>query len=132
MPIFQSGPIHEVPTNSTNVHAFRITGHLDDDASESLATHMNAIFDRQDSVNMLLDMTAFTGSDWDAMLDGDVISSRFRALSHVDRYAVVGAPDQAAKMIALFDKVIPVKAKAFEAKDSAAAWDFVGAKPVTT
>lgn len=126
---FSAGPIAEIPTNAANVHAFRVTGHIDDDASEALAEHMNEVFDRQDDVNMLLDLTGFTGSDWDSMLDDDVISSRFRALTHVSKYAVIGAPDRAAKMIGIMDKVIPVKAQAFDASEGAAAWAFVGATP---
>jgi hypothetical protein len=79
---------------------------------------------------MLLEMTKFTGSDWDSMLDGDVIKSRFRSLQHVARYAVVGAPDRAAKMIGLMDKVISVEARAFDTHEITQAWDFVGAQPI--
>ena len=66
------------------------------------------------------------------MLDGDVITSRFRALRHVSRYAVIGAPANAAKMINLMDKVIPVEAKAFDTEQTVEAWNFVGASPVVT
>ncbi|WP_298860212.1 STAS/SEC14 domain-containing protein [uncultured Sulfitobacter sp.] len=127
---FSYGPINEIKTDSETVHAFRVTGHIDDDASEALAKYMNAVFDRSEKVNMLLDLTGFTGSDWDSMLDGDVITSRFRALSHVSRYAVIGAPEKASKMINLMDKIIPVEAKAFEATQHEQAWEFVGARPV--
>lgn len=130
MPQFSYGPITEIETDTPTVHAFRVSGHIDDDASEALAKHMNAIFDRTDKVNMLLDLTAFTGSDWDSMLDGDVIASRFRALRHVERYAVVGAPEKAANMIDFMDKIIPVHAKAFDASQIAQAWDFVGAQSI--
>jgi alkanesulfonate monooxygenase SsuD/methylene tetrahydromethanopterin reductase-like flavin-dependent oxidoreductase (luciferase family) len=127
---FNHGPIQQIPTNSETVFAFQIHGHIDDDASEALAKFMNDAFDKHPKVNMLLDMAKFTGSDWDSMFDGDVIKSRFRSLQHVDRYAVVGAPDRAAKMIALMDKVIPVDARAFDEHESAKAWGFVGAKPI--
>jgi hypothetical protein len=126
---FSAGPIIEISTDTATVHAFRVTGHIDDDASEALAKHMNDVFDRQDKVSMLLDLTGFTGSDWDTMFDDDVISSRFRALKHVSHYVVVGAPDRAAKMIGIMDKIIPVKAKAFDSNDLSAAWVFVGAQP---
>ncbi|MEQ8657456.1 MAG: STAS/SEC14 domain-containing protein [Hyphomicrobiales bacterium] len=127
---FSHGAITQIPTNSPTVYAFKVTGHIDDDASEAMAKLMNDVFDRTESVNMLLDLTDFSGSDWDSMLDGDVIESRFRALSHVARYAVIGAPDNAAKMIGLMDKIIPVEAKAFDAAEADKAWQFVGATPV--
>lgn len=128
---FSFGPIIQIETTSPNVYAFRVDGHIDDDASEALAAFMNDVFDKQDKVNMLLDLSGMTGSDWDSMLDGDVIKSRFRALKHVGRYGVVGAPDRAAVMIGMMDKVIPVEAKAFDKKDIADAWAFVGAQPIT-
>ncbi len=126
---FTHGPIQQIPTDAPNVYAFRITGHIDDDASEAMAEYMNDVFDATEhgKVNMLMDLTGFTGSDWDSMLDGDVIESRFKALTHVHRYAVVGAPEKASKMVNFMDKLIPVEARAFAANESHEAWSFVGA-----
>lgn len=130
MPPFSFGPVTQIQTTNPSVYAFRITGHMDDDASEELAKFMNDAFDRHpEKVDMLLDLSGLTGSDWDSMLDGDVLQSRFRALSEVHRYAVIGAPDRAAKMIGFLDKIIPVEARAFDAKDADAAWAFVGETP---
>lgn len=129
---FEFGPINEIQTDKGAVHAFRVDGRIDDDASEALAKHMNNVFDYSEKVNMLLDLTGFDGSDWDSMLDADVITSRFRALSHVARYAVVGAPEKAGKMIGFMDKIIPVEAKVFDVHQMDEAWDFVGARPVTS
>lgn len=129
---FSHGAVHQIPTQAKHVYAFRIDGHVDEDTSEALAEFMNAAFDRHDEkVDMLLDLTGFTGSDWDSMLEGDVLKSRFRALSQVGKYAVIGASDRATTMIGLMDKVIPVKAKAFEAAEQSAAWDFVGTQPAS-
>jgi hypothetical protein len=126
---FSHGPITQIETTSPRVFAFRITGHLDDDASEALAEFMNKVFDDHNGVTMLLDLTGFTGSDWDSMLDGDVLRSRFRALGEVERYAVVGAPKRAAQLIGYMDKIIPVEARAFNANEMDEAWAFVGARP---
>jgi hypothetical protein len=126
---FAHGAVTQIPTNSPTVYAFKVDGHIDDDTSEAMAKFMNEVFDRTQSVNMLLDLRGFLGSDWDSMLDGDVLESRFRALSHVARYAVIGAPDKAAKMISLMDTIIPVEAKAFDADEADQAWRFVGATP---
>jgi hypothetical protein len=131
MPAFSHGPISQIETDNPDVYAFKITGHIDDDASEAMAKFMNSVFDSKEKVNMLLDMTAFTGSDWDSMLDGDVIESRFRSLKHVKKYAVVGAPDKAASMISFMDKLILVDARAFDADEESAAWAFVGARQST-
>ncbi|WP_424972806.1 STAS/SEC14 domain-containing protein [Dinoroseobacter sp. S76] len=127
MTMFQHGAITQIETASPTLYAFRVAGHMDDDAAEALAEFMNAAFDRHDDkIDMLLDLSAFTGSDWDSLFDGDVLESRFRALSELNRYAVIGAPSKAQKMIAFMDKIIPVKAKAFSADEAAKAWEFVG------
>ena len=124
---FSFGPITQMQTTSPTLYAFAVSGRIDDDASEALARYMNAAFDQHDGkVDMLLDLTAFTGSDWDSFLDKDVIVSRFRALSNVGKYAVIGAPERASKMINLLDNVIPVDARAFASDQIDAAWSWVG------
>ncbi|MEL7463051.1 MAG: STAS/SEC14 domain-containing protein [Pseudomonadota bacterium] len=129
MKLFSYGPITQMAATSSDVYAFRVAGNIDDDAAGALAEFMNKVFDERERVSMLLDLTAYTGSDWDAMFDGDVIESRFRALTKVAKYAVVGAPDRATKMIGIMDKIIPVEAKAFGVHQTDKAWAFVGAAP---
>ncbi len=127
MTLFTSGSIRQIETTTPNLYAFRIEGHIDDDSAEDLAKFMNKAFDAHDEkVDMLLDLSGFTGSDWDSLFDDDVVTSRFRALSEVRRYAVIGAPERAQKMIAFFDKLITVEAKAFGAAEAGDAWAFVG------
>jgi hypothetical protein len=75
---------------------------------------------------MLMRLDGFTDSDKTALFDGDVIVSRWRSLFNVEKYAVVGAPDGASKMIDFMDKLLPVDAKAFSSKQERDAWDFVG------
>lgn len=130
--MFRSASVTELKTDQPHVHAFRISGEIDDDTSEDLAKHMNAVFDAAPGkVNMLIDLTHFEGSDWTAIFDDDVVSSRVRALSSVEKYAVVGAPESAEKMIEFMNAIIPVDAKTFDATDIAAAWAFVGANEVS-
>lgn len=71
-----------------------------------------------------------TGSDRGAIFDGHVIESRWRSLFNVDKYAVVGAPEGASKMIDFMNKLIPVDAKAFDRTEEAKAWAFVGTTAV--
>lgn len=97
-----------------------------------MAEFMKVVFDKKDNVNMLLDLTGFSGSDWDSMLDVEVIKSRFRALKHVKKFAVIGAPEKAAKMIGFMHKIIPVDARAFDADQADQAWSFVGAQQLTS
>ena len=131
MKLFTCNSIEQIPANDSHVFAFRISGRISDDDAEAMAKFMNNAFDHADSVNMLMIFDDFQGSDWDAMLDGDVATSRFRALSKVDKYAVVGAPESAAAMINAMDWIIPVDAKTFKLSELDLAWSFVGSKPAT-
>ncbi len=120
--------VRQIPTSSDTVYAFEVSGHVSDDDAEALAEYMNDAFDRHEKVNMLMKLDGYTGSDMDAIFDGEVIESRWRSLFNVEKYAVVGAPDGASKMIAFMDKILPVDAKSFASHEEAMAWEFVGEK----
>ncbi|MEM6694909.1 MAG: STAS/SEC14 domain-containing protein [Pseudomonadota bacterium] len=129
--MFEHGSIKSIATDDPKVFAFEVSGHIDDDDAEAMAEYMNAVFDTaQDKVSMIVDLRGMTGRDLDAIFDGDVLKAQVRSWSKVEKYAVIGAPTHAAKMIYWADKVIPVDARAFEADQAADAWRFVGAAQV--
>jgi len=130
---FHQGAVSQIPNTSDRVYAFEVSGHLDPDTSEALAQFMNARFDAHDKkVHLLFDLSKLEDSDGAAILKTDVARSRVRALSHVEKYAVVGAPDAANKMIDAMGAIIPVEARTFAASERDAAWSFVGASPSST
>jgi hypothetical protein len=120
--------IAEIPTGREAVIAFRISGEIDAEGMERMAQRMNDAFDRFKQVNMLLLFARSDGVTTGASVNFDGLKAQFRALRRVHRYAVVGAPDTAARMIDLFDKVLPVEARAFDLDEEQAAWQFVGAE----
>ncbi|MGR3486268.1 MAG: SpoIIAA family protein [Paracoccaceae bacterium] len=124
---FAHGAIAQIPTDAPHVYAFRILGHVDDDAFDAMAAYMNDAFDRHEEVSMLLDLRGMTGRDWDAMFSREGMIANLRSLSKVARYAAVGGPALAGAMITAMDKVIPVDARAFDADEIDAAFAFVGA-----
>ncbi|MEL6646175.1 MAG: STAS/SEC14 domain-containing protein [Pseudomonadota bacterium] len=126
---FSQGVVVEVPTTSPNVYAFRIDGHVDSDTMSALAKYMNDVFDSKDEISILFDLSGFEGADTGSILDGDVLKSRVQALSKVDKYAVIGAPEHAELMINAMNKIVPVDAQTFDKFESGAAWSFVGTKP---
>ena len=128
--MFSSRSIQQIAASVPTVFVFRVTGHVDDKDLEGMATFMDSAFERFDTVDMLVDLTAFTGSDPTAMFDGDVMGVQVASLTNVNRYAVVGAPAMAAMLIRAMDKIIPVEARVFDAEDREAAWQFIDAQPV--
>lgn len=129
---FARSAVREIPTDAENVCAFRVDGHVDDETMEALAEYMNTAFDGsngKDEVHILFDLSDYTGSDNSALFRSEVLKSRWRSLGNVGKYAVIGAPDNAARMIDLFDFLIPVDAGTFSPDERDAAWTFVGTRP---
>ena len=124
--------VSRIPVDKASVYAFEITGKVSADAMESMAKQMNAVFDaHEEKVDMLLLFRDFEGSEFGASLDGDVIRSRFRALTNVDKYVVVGAPDSAETMLKMMGAIIPVEAHTFDLKELNQAWALLGVSPST-
>jgi hypothetical protein len=121
--------IHRVPTTDPKVYAFRLERGFDGDDLDGVAETLDAAFDAEGKINMILLLDEMSTSDAAGNFSLASARTQARALSHVDRYAVVGAPDTAEKMIAAFDSVSSIEAKTFARSDEAAAWRFVGAEP---
>ena len=124
-----AGTIEQIPVDNPLVYAFCIRGEVHADDMKAMATTMNDAFDRHGSVSMLLIFDQFEGLEAGAGFDMQTLSSQFRSLAKVDRYAVVGAPSAAAMVIRVMDKVIPVDARTFERSEEHKAWRFVKAQP---
>lgn len=122
--------IVQIATDTATVHAFRIRAEIGADDLQAMGAAMNRAFDRHPSVSMLLIFETYDGVEGGAGLDLETLSANVRALASVDRYAVVGAPAAAARLIEMMDKIIPTRARTFDTADAPAAWAFVGARPL--
>lgn len=121
--------ITQIATDRADLYAFRLSGKITDDAMEDMAEYMNGVFDaHEDKIDMLMIFDHFDGSEFGAGWDWDVIKSRFKSISSVNRYVVVGAPDRADSMIGFMDNILPVKAETFD--DEALAWQSLQARAV--
>ena len=122
--------VQRIKVDSPTLYAFEITGEVGAEDMESMAKIMNKAFDKHETkIDMMLVFINFDGSEGSAMLDYDVIRSRFRAVTNVDKYVVVGAPDSAETMLNMFGKLLPVKAHTFEVSEIDKAWQMLGVSP---
>lgn len=122
--------ITQIETTDRRVYAFRIAGGVTSEEMADIAEVMNAAFDRDETVSMLVLLHGFDASDAAAGLSLRSLEAQFRSLAHVERYGVVGAPAFAAAMIEAFGKIGPIEARTFDPDEEAAAWAFVGTSPV--
>jgi len=84
-----------------------------------------------DTIDMLIVMSNYEGSDLGATFDGYAASVKARSLAHIRRYVVVGAPAFAKAMIDLSGFVMPVETKTFDLADEGAAWAWLANAPTT-
>lgn len=117
--------IRECPNDGDGVYAFHIVAEVTADDLKAMADYMNDAFDRHDKVSMLMIFDTGESAEAGATLDWSVMRSQLRSLSKVEKYAVVDAPERAARMIETLGAVLPLEARAFETEDEA--WAFVGA-----
>ena len=121
--------INQIPVDNPSVFAFRITGEILAEDLKAMGATMNDAFDNHSSVSMLLIFAHYDGLDAGAGFDIETLTSQFRSLVKVDKYAVVGAPAGASTIINVMDKLIPTDARTFDRKEEALAWEFVNANP---
>lgn len=77
------------------------------------------------TIDMLLVMSNYEGSDLGARFDGYATGVMARSVAHIRNYVVVGAPAFARAMITLSGTVLPVETQTFDLSDEAAAWAFL-------
>ena len=121
--------IHQIPTHDPKIYAFRLFPGFDGDDLRNVAETLDAAFDQQGSVNMLLIMEDMTTREAMGGFSLKSLKTQARAASHIGRYAVVGAPDAAAKMLDIFNSMSSIDAKTFSRDKEDEAWRFVGAMP---
>ena len=85
------------------------------------------------TIDMLLILSNYEGSDFGAKFDGYAASVKARSVAHIRHYVVVGAPAFAEAMIKLSGLILPVETKTFDLAEEASAWDYLAkAGPAAT
>jgi SpoIIAA-like len=129
MTMLHTQSITQMGTSRPDLYAFRITNEVSREDMEAMADTMNTAFDaHNDKIDMLLILDRYDGAEPGAGWSWDAIKSRFKAITNVNRYVVVGASEGAEKMIEAMGTVIPVQAETFDSEVSA--WRSLGAEAV--
>ncbi len=121
----QQSSITRISTNRPDLYAFQVNGRIAKDDIESMALTLQAAFNAQDKVDIIIVMKHWDGIDLGAAFDAEAMKAQARANSHVRKYAVVGAPGWAEAMINMFSPLTPVEEKTFDLAEEAEAWAWV-------
>jgi hypothetical protein len=110
------------------VFAYEVNGRLRANDVKAAIKEFRSYLERDDKVNILGRLHGFSGFDLFAVLEDDLIKLKFKSLSKVDKYAIVGAKPWMRNFLELVSPITSIKVKVFDQEDEAAAWEWVGAQ----
>ena len=123
-----SPALHLIQTTSDKVFAYEVDGRIREKDIETAVKAINEAFNGHDKINVLARMKNWKGFDLAAVLSDDLFKMKYRALSKVDKYAVVGAKPWMRNFLELVNPLIGADVRVFDASEEAAAWEWVGAR----
>jgi len=123
------GPsIHFVQTTNENVFAYEVDGRLRANDVKAAIKEFRSYLERDGKVNILGRLHGFSGFDLFAVLEDDLIKLKFKSLSKVDKYAIVGAEPWMRNFLELVSPITSIRVRVFDAEEEADAWEWVGAQ----
>ena len=120
--------IHFLQTTNENVFAYEVNGRVREKDIKTAVGQLKPYFEREGKVNVLARLKDFNGFDLTALFDDDLVKLKYKALSKVDKYAVVGAKPWMRNFLELLAPLFSTEIRIFELSDEVAAWEWVGAE----
>jgi len=120
--------IHFLQTTNPNVFAYEVNGRVRAKDVKAVVKEFKPFLEREGKVNVLAKLSDFNGFDLFAMMEDDLVKLKFKSLSKVDRYAVIGPKPWMRNLLELFYPWTSVKLRVFDKDEEAAAWEWVGAQ----
>ncbi|WP_113913395.1 STAS/SEC14 domain-containing protein [Roseovarius dicentrarchi] len=107
------------------VLAYEINGRITPDDVDKLLAPLEARMKGDGKINLLVRIKDYDGFDPAILTDGSVMGSKMSAITHLGRYAVVGAPKWMAAMGSTVGAMMPFEMRMFDASEDDAAWAWV-------
>ena len=120
--------VHFLQTTNPNVFAYEINGRVRSKDVKAVVNEFKPYLEKEGKVNVLAKLSDFNGFDLFAMIEDDLVKLKFKSLSKVDKYAVIGPKPWMRNLLELFYPMTSVKLRVFDKDEEAAAWEWVGAQ----
>jgi len=120
--------VHFLHTTSENVFAWEINGRLREKDVKAAVEAMKPFLEREGKFNVLARMKDFGGFDLLAALDDDLVKTKYKAISKVEKYAIVGAKAWMRNLMELIAPLFSTEIRFFDLEEEHAAWEWVGAE----
>lgn len=109
------------------VIAYEIDGRITADDVDKLLLPLEAHMKGDEKINLLVRIKNYGGFDPAIVTDGSIMGTKMNAITHLGRYAVVGAPKWMAAMAGTVGAMMPFEMRMFDASEDDAAWTWVRA-----
>lgn len=121
--------LREIPTeDGTSTVAFAVTGPITGADIEAIAPRLSAAYAAHGSINLMMRLDAGYRFRLD-VFSKELAELEIDALKHVDRYAIVDAPDWIESTAALARPLLKMDLRCFDADHEDAAWGWLGTMP---
>ena len=120
--------IHFLQTTNDKVFAYEVNGKLREKDIKAAVEQFKPYLEREGKINVLARMKDFGGLDLLSVFDDDLIKLKYKSLSKVDRYAVVGPSAWMRNLLELISPMFSAQVRVFDASEEQAAWEWVGAE----
>jgi hypothetical protein len=120
-----------IETDQPDVFGFEIDGHAAKAELDAVSKHFLKAMEGKDKVRFLGRIKELGGFQLSGLLTGDYFAVKREALHRLERYALVGGPAWLRTMLNTMAPMFKAEIRHFEAEDEAAAWEWLGAHPVS-
>lgn len=121
------GGIRLLSDGSDGVLAYEIDGRITQADVDRVLAPLETQMAGDARINLLVRFKDFDGFDPAILTNGTLLGTKMSAITHLRRYAVIGAPGWMRSLAATFAAVMPFEMKMFDSADDAAAWEWVRA-----
>lgn len=123
-----SASIHFMQTTNEKVFAYEVNGKLREKDIKAAVEQFKPYLEREGKINVLARMKDFGGFDLLSVFDDDLIKLKYKSLSKVERYAVVGPSAWMRNLLELISPMFSAQVRVFDSSEEQAAWEWVGAE----
>ncbi|MEP7074456.1 MAG: STAS/SEC14 domain-containing protein [Acidobacteriota bacterium] len=126
-PVTPPKAVHFLQTTNPGVFAYEINGRVTEEDIRDTVKELKSFFEGDGKGNVLARIKNFDGFDFYGLFNDDLYRIKYQALSHVDKYAVVGPPSWMRNALELIGPIFDMKLRVFDTDQEADAWEWVGA-----
>jgi len=111
-----------IDTGCPTLIAYEIDGTLMERDVEAVVPLLEAAFERNETIDLFARIKNFAGFDPVILTDSSLLSVKLSAITHVRRYAVVGAPAWMKQMFGVVGSLLPIAIRFYDEEAEGEAW----------